>query len=397
MHFTDEKSPIKMVQNAIQIIKGEYSMAADTPAPSPMPFNIARTPQSWLRLQDQLTGMELIRATKPGAHRVLAKVYDPLFFVVKNSNRAKSTVNFWDNIHFDSIRKHLRHFVLMAVFLIAGITLFLNYLLVDDLSDDDMREPEDKKRALVRTQNLLEGHSLDIVKIVASPRGIIATVGLDRRIFVWKLKAGSQLVCRDEVVPACEEQTLWPVMSICLDQKGEILAIAPRVGPISVWNVKEATFMKSFPIDLKKQQPSAFFFSPRHADGEYGPRLIIVRQNGFLTELFLRGGYVINHHIANNITISSCHAISTPPMALRIATVCVGGQIYVTSRKNEWRTEPLDIIRPPVQGYLESVDIPAVLPLPMLGMVVCSRNCTVDLIDVTAGEFIPQTLHLIVC
>ncbi|KAM3470423.1 hypothetical protein MY5147_006415 [Beauveria neobassiana] len=47
----------------------------------------ARSPGSWLRLQDHETAQEVINAIKPSAFSYTAQVYDPLVFVLKESNR----------------------------------------------------------------------------------------------------------------------------------------------------------------------------------------------------------------------------------------------------------------------------------------------------------------------
>lgn len=384
-HFSEDHSPVELVTSMMDIVKSTYSSAVDAPPPmSSMPNNIARTPQSWMKLQDQLTGMEIIRATKPGAHRVLAKVYDPLFFVTKGSNRARSG-DMSDFIDLDCIFRHSKPFVMVAIFIVASITLFLNYLLVDDFEDSDDSDATLDK-SLVKTQNLIEGHFLDIVKLTASPRGVLASVGLDRRIVVWKLKANSQIVYKDEVVPVCDEQTLWPVMAIVLDQRGEWLAIAPRVGPISIWSVKDATFVKTIPVDLNKQQPSAFFFAPRHEEEQYGPRLIIIRQNGILLEVYIASGHIKDHEICRGLIVSSSNGVSTPPLPLRIATACHQGRLFITAKKNfEWKNVELDIVEPSKSLSPYKGDTISVLPLPVLGMVVCSRNCFVDLVDIVYG------------
>ncbi|KAG7145403.1 hypothetical protein HYQ46_005852 [Verticillium longisporum] len=47
----------------------------------------ARSPTSWLRLQDHETAREVISVIKPWARSYIAQVYDPLVFVLKGADR----------------------------------------------------------------------------------------------------------------------------------------------------------------------------------------------------------------------------------------------------------------------------------------------------------------------
>ncbi|KAM3564877.1 hypothetical protein MY1884_000477 [Beauveria asiatica] len=63
------------------------SPVAEEAASSLKDIHQARSPGSWLRLQDHETAQEVINAIKPSAFSYTAKVYDPLVFVLKESNR----------------------------------------------------------------------------------------------------------------------------------------------------------------------------------------------------------------------------------------------------------------------------------------------------------------------
>merc|ERR1711981_673841 len=51
------------------------------------PINQARTPAAWLRIQDYRYAQEVLHYVKPTAHSIIARVYDPVVLVLKQSNR----------------------------------------------------------------------------------------------------------------------------------------------------------------------------------------------------------------------------------------------------------------------------------------------------------------------
>lgn len=396
MHFLENQSPLHTFMSLVETVTSTLRRNPENLARSQMavmPTNVARTPTSWLKLQDQLTGKELIRIVKPGAYRMVAKVYNPIFCVVSGSNR--STIpgllpNLANMIDLETVTKHFQGFLLTIVLVVAGVTILMNYLLMKYIADDISDGGTENEGPLLTCHTLYEGHSLDVVMLAASTRGVVVSVGLDRRIVVWKLKPRGQVPSKDIIRPTCAEHSLWPVMAIALDEKGEWLAIAPRVGIISIWHVGESTFKGSVAIDLAGQQPAAFFLeSSKHGDiVDRGPSLIILRQNGWLSEICIKTGQCIQHRICTGVVVSSSHGVFTPRTPLRIVTACQKARIFVTSKSGgEWNSRQLNLLEQPwSHPSLEAgVDATTVLPLSALGMIVVSRSCSVDLVDLVSG------------
>lgn len=389
-HFFDNETPWRTFQafcESIQIRKQAADIGA---SPANMPLNQARTPTSWLELQDQSTGKELIQIWKPGGHRLIAKVYDPLFIVLKDSDRIRAKKCFSDFINFldlDALKDHSLPFILTIVVAAAGVTLLMNHLLLKELPDV-LEGLEATEGPLLTTQTLYEGHSLDIVMLAASPKGIVVSVGLDRRIVVWNLR-GKWGPAKDIISPACSEHVLWPVMALAVDNLGQWVAIAPRAGRISLWQIEESSFHCSVSLELQGQNPSAFFFAPRQEDQACGgARLIVVRQDGWLFEVCVSAGHILHYRICPSI-ISSSHVVSTHKMSLRIVTLCEEGQIFVTYKlQGEWRTELLYVSEALAESFSRGnpdLEPFTILPLPVLGMVVSSMECNVELVDLLSG------------
>lgn len=395
MHFLENQSPLQTFLSLVEVIANGLTSGRSGNShsiSSSMPINVARSPTSWLKLQDQLTGKELIRIVKPGAYRMVAKAFNPVFFVVRGSNRSKipnMLPNLANVIDLNKIMEHFQGFILAIIVVIAGVTLLMNHLLMKYISEDMNDNAEENNGPLLTCETLYEGHSLDVVMLATSTKGVVVSVGLDRRIVVWKLKARWQTPSKDIIRPTCPEHILWPVMAIALDERGEWLAIAPRVGRISFWHVGEATFKGSIAVDLAGHQPSAFFFEPRrYGDPDQGPCLIVLRQNGWLSEISLQTKHAMHHRICTGVVVSSSHGVCTPRLPLRIVTACQRGRIFVTSKSvGDWHTEQLNMFdQPMVPPMLEAGgEASTVLLLSALGMIVISRSCSVDLVDLLSG------------
>ncbi|XWW96628.1 hypothetical protein V2A60_004605 [Cordyceps javanica] len=166
----------------------------------------ARSPNSWLRLQDHETAQEVINAIKPSAFSYTAKVYDPLVFVLKNSNRMppQQKKKFLPAA-YDFVDHQLAEFVISIVLVGACLRLLASYLL---LADEDTKGdlPESAANPSLSVKTLSGGHLLDVAMIAASTDGQIVSAGLDRTIRVWNVRSDGtdyELPEGSEAIAAC--------------------------------------------------------------------------------------------------------------------------------------------------------------------------------------------------
>ncbi|KAI5840369.1 sterol-sensing domain of SREBP cleavage-activation-domain-containing protein [Tricharina praecox] len=375
IHFLDNQHPLVSLMMFIDMLRhpNRFSQCNVT---HDMPLNVARTPTAWLSKQDEYTGMELIRAAKhmraamPDAFRIIAKAYSPIFFELAGSDRAQTPdkmPNIISTIDIDVLKEHW------------------------ELPEEAV-VPKENEGSLLKCRTLIEGHSLDVAVLAASPRGILVSVGLDRRIVVWKLKGNQQPCLKDVIRPTCAEHVLWPIIGVALDEKGEWLAIAPKCGKVSFYQVEKSTLYRSLDVDLQGHQPSAFFFAPRNLNDEqnHGPRLVVLRSDGCLFEVYVKTKEIVRHQICEGVVVSSSHGVFTPRLPLRIVTACQRGRIFVTAKsQGDWYTEQLDLMSPPFTSpSMEPGEPCTILPLSSLGMVISSRSCNVELVDILSGGII---------
>lgn len=258
---------------------------------SPPPINQARTPADWLRLQDHNTARELFGFIKPEAHTFIARIYDPLLVVSKGAHgRDRPQPP-------SSIGEGLRRFAhghafpaaLMLVFLIAGVTLLMNYLLWTGLpegKDDD--EDEDR---LFSVKSLPSSQALDIVRLVSSTKGHVASVSLDRSTSIWVPQRHGYM--HSILQTATMKPRLWPIYATAMDDGGMYLALCTDTGQIGLWSMANSQFSLFPKVDIRGQVPLLFSFVGIMRGDLEKPFLIIVSADGFLTELDARTGI---HH-----------------------------------------------------------------------------------------------------
>lgn len=254
------------------------------PEASPSPYaeiHQARNPKSWLRLQDHETANEVINVIKPWAHSYIARVYEPVVFVMKGADRTPSSGARWfPDAVYDFAHHHLTPFTVTVLIIVALVRLLMNYLLWDEMAEargeyDMVDEP------LISVKNLVNGHELDIARLAATPDSHVISVGIDRRIRVWNLRydfAGHVVS-----MPRSPLESPFPVLAMAVDDDSNWLAIL-STGHVLLWNMNEQEWGPSMSVELYAQRPEAFFFGPTRRRALRS--LVVVRHNGTMVELW---------------------------------------------------------------------------------------------------------------
>lgn len=239
----------------------------------------ARSPKSWLRLQDHEAAQEIISIIKPQAHSYVARVYEPVVFVMKGSDRMP---NYKEPTLlpavYDFVNHQLTRFMVIVIVVIAAVRLLTSFLLwEDDAGDDDRHSDTDPTLGV---KSFTGGHVLDIAMLAAAPDGHVVSVGLDRLIRVWDVRPrGVHYVVVDGEQ---SDDAPFPVLAMAIDNHSKWLAILSTY-KAALWNLKEKTWGPWLSVDLYGQKPEAFFFGSPDPHTDI-PRLVLVRRNGTLTE-----------------------------------------------------------------------------------------------------------------
>ncbi|KAK3359962.1 sterol-sensing domain of SREBP cleavage-activation-domain-containing protein [Lasiosphaeria hispida] len=343
----------------------------------------ARSPTSWLRLQDHETAREVINVVKPWAHSYVAMVCDPIIFVLKGSDRVPhSREPYFLPAVYDFIHHEIPRFLVLLMTMIAMLLLFTNYLLQDQFKElGDLDHPDDEP--LISIQTLSQGHQLDIVMMAASPGGQLISVGLDRAIQVWDLPSGSRSqITSDLEVPL---ENPFPVLSMAVDDELKQLALVSWTR-VFFWNIEEQQWGPTVQIDLGGHKPEAVFFSVS------GPKdtsaLVVVRRNGTMSELYpeeeqSRDYVVCKTPLIWAVSFAEAQSLHTNSLRTSMLTVSRKGCIHlVRQHAGGWTSEEIELAAP------TSRDIHSLITVPELSMYLVGRSQTVDLVDLESSDII---------
>jgi Sterol-sensing domain of SREBP cleavage-activation len=341
-----------------------------------------RDSADWLKSQEHQTTKEILHATNPQAHSVLARVYNPLVVVLKPTDRDSSLGK--DLLMSSPIITPTFGPLWLPVVLFCGAVALMiaiwNYSLCDGPSKRGSRSPE--SRPFSSAQCLPRGHSLDIFMLSASSRRILSSVGFDHEIRVWNLD--SQVIT-SRVIHTPKQRNLWPVAALAVDGKAKWLAIYSKLGEVSFWHIQHQCFDRSILTDLGPHIITCFFTSGASSDSPHSAtRLLAVSATGRLVDIEVETGNVTSHQICAN-RVRSAHTNSHRRMPLRVITISEDNRIYVSARReNCWTTQALDFSAP-IFSEPSCLRYTIVPDLSMVALVSNVDTCQLHLIDLLSG------------
>lgn len=377
-HFFDE-SLLQTAFRTVRLVKSEPQISPySSTSMLTVDIHQARTPTAWLRMQDHESAREVINVIKPNANSYIARVFDPLVFVLDGSDRTptnKGVRPFLPAV-YDFARHQSTPFVIVILLVTGGVSLLMNYLLWDELLE---AEPDDRPEddPLLSIKTLSNGHALDVVLLTTSGEGVIASVGLDRRIRIWDTRRGgiSYIVQDpDSIIDP------FPVLAMAIDQDSNWLALLSKEN-VSLWNIPERRWGSTMPVDIKSRAPAAFFFG--YSPTDLINPIIVVRHSGLMSEVHVESGEMNELQICKTpLVCVRSHA--EPPLAqnsqlppLRIITASRRGCVHVaTQMETGWVSEEVPC---EIDGSEDFVKF--IYPLPALSAFLAVRSNSIELID----------------
>ncbi|KAF2019111.1 hypothetical protein BU24DRAFT_341274, partial [Aaosphaeria arxii CBS 175.79] len=368
---------------------------AAEPAPSgpdlwsPPPINQARTPGDWLRIQDHNTARELFGFIKPHAHTFTARVYDPMLVVLKGAEGRDVSQKPSD------LAESLRHFAqehafpaaLIVVFLIAGVTLLMNFLLWTGLPDDaDSEEDED---ALFTVQTLPTPQALDIVRLACSPKGQLASISLDRSTSLWTHDPAVGFVNSSLLQTASMKPSLWPIVACTMDDTGSLLAMCTDGGQLGIWSLSAARFLQSPTVELRGHVPILFSFLYIHSGDVDQPNIIIITPDGYMSIVNARTGNQQTKRICStsiiDATIYNCAKGESS-----LIFVSKPGEVYILPLKedSDWTAEAVAGLDPGPPPGSNPSKIKCIYGLPSLGLIFALRAEEAEIFDFNSRALI---------
>ncbi|KAI1473588.1 sterol-sensing domain of SREBP cleavage-activation-domain-containing protein [Daldinia eschscholtzii] len=366
-HFWENEGVLKLLSRIVRV-SPKYKNLSSTSSLSEV--HQVRSPSSWLGLQDHETARELIHVVKPHAHSYIARVFHPTIFVLKGSDRGLSASEPWFTpAVYDFVRHQSIPFLITVLIIAAAVRLLMNYLLWDELAESPRVGPDGDTLLSVRTLNT--GHSLDVALLSACSDGHLVSIGLDRIIRIWDIKAGGKNYVLGEngdssIIP-------FPVLAMCIDEESHWLALLTS-DKVLLWDLIGLRWGPLIRADPDRHKPEAFFFV---ADDSLAiPALILIRRDGIITELRVDQAIPNNYVFAKDSSIVSVGYLSEKGFPAQVMASTREGQVRLATQEgSSWSTEIVEVGNSKDRG---SISIQA---LPELGFFLIIRSQTVDLVD----------------
>ncbi|GAP89129.1 putative srebp cleavage activating protein [Rosellinia necatrix] len=371
-HFFENESVARIISRLIQAAP-QRNEVHSTQSSLLVEVHQARSPTSWLRLQDHETAREVINVIKPAAHSYTARVFDPYIFVLKGSDRMLSAHEpLLSPAIYDFARHQLTPFLVTIILVAALVRLLMNYLLWDQLSEtDDPNTPQD---TLLSVKTLYGGHNLDVALLTASSAGHLVSVGLDRIVRVWNIKDGgyNYVLGAEKNSP----QIPFPILAICIEDEFHWLALL-TVDRVLLWNLADHQWGPPIKVEPYRHKPEVFFFG--NDDCANIPPLILVRRDGVITELRPELGESSSYVIPQESVVASVDALAEKAFPPKIMTSTREGQVHlITQDGYDWVSSSINVSP---RQFIKEREFISIQALPELSFFLIIRSQTVDLVD----------------
>jgi hypothetical protein len=347
------------------------------------PINQARTPAAWLRIQDYRYAQEVLRYVKPTAHNIVARVYDPLVIVLNGSNRAGQPVReeSFFALLWSLFRKHLYPFLLAIIFSVAFVTLLMQYLLWNELPDEEL-VGEDRKPSVLAVENLPKSHRLDVIHLAACAKGHLVSVSLDRLITFSLFDQRTHMYSLSSALATAMVPPVWPVLALTVDENGDWAALCGPGGTVVFWNMVERRPSHTIHIELNDERPILFVLMHTDVSEDNHLSLIVATPLGQLRIIDPFQGNPTKTVNISREKIALAMTIRSQPLQTIVALTKSGKIRVATQLAGEWSTsavEKFDARFAPSsqEGVIKSVSV-----APALNLMAAVRLRVVDLVDV---------------
>lgn len=380
VHFFEDGNPIWSFLHSLQAMFHSRPTHGLSASFAPV-INQARTPTGWIMLQDYKDAKQILDFVKPNVHHIVARVYDPLFVVLRGSNRAapsadRSVLDIW----WDTIRKHIYPFLLSLIFSVAVVTLLMQYMLWNELPDEELDSHPTHHPSLA-LDTLPQAHRLDLIKLTACARGHIISISLDRLVSFSLFDPNTQNYSLSVLSTAAMTPPLWPIVSMALDENGDWAALCGKDGNIAFWNMPERTLSHFIRVKLEDQQTCAFdFISIGKEEGER-PSLLIVTGEAKVIEVDVVGSKVVQSFRMSQEKLALA-TISRSKAGVNIIALTRSGRIRIAaSNSGDWALSAVERLDSRLAPGSKEGKIRSLASVPSLGVFATVRLRVVELVD----------------
>ncbi|KAL1306900.1 hypothetical protein AAFC00_005544 [Neodothiora populina] len=286
-HFTDHNNPTSSFRAFPGLFEkqGLPTTAFDTSPPNPS--DQSRQPGHWLRTQDYESAVHFMDVISPGAVGFIARIYDPLIVTLAGSDRSGIPR---DRTWLAALRmialKHFYPVAMAAVFVVAFVTVLMNFLLWDERAEGAESDGGNSDGQPLTVEMIQTPHQLDVIKLTGCRQGHIVSIGIDRSVSValYDYKVNSyQTLLLDEQYSSLIE---WPVHQCVIDGPSEWMALICDDGQVLIGPIASRRISHQFQLKSKEKILAYRFISshPSAKDKERGAILVSMHADGSVSE-----------------------------------------------------------------------------------------------------------------
>ena len=261
-HFFEQRESATSLRHLLRLIKEGPPMLNEFDSFAPLPINASLTPGQWMRMQDFDTTKEIMRLAKPGADSFIVRVFAPLIVVLPGADRTDmDQEEAWTTALRIFARHHFYPIAVAVVFAVTFVAVLMNFLLYTEHEDQEEVDPDHEQGGALKVQTVALPHKLDVIKMAASSKGHLASVGLDRTIAISILDKSQQtqriLCLPNEALAAIR----WPIHYIAIDDGGEWMACHCADDRIMIYCSALSSFVSDFLTYPDDNPPLLFQFA----------------------------------------------------------------------------------------------------------------------------------------
>ncbi|KAF2762030.1 hypothetical protein EJ05DRAFT_472964 [Pseudovirgaria hyperparasitica] len=382
LHFFNSETGFQLLWDSLHL-KRTYpqgTQAGNTMLPPPI--NQARTPSAWMEMQDYDTAKEIMHMVKPNAHKFIARVYEPLNILLQHADREHSKQKYPTLLEIlrQLANKHFFSFGLVVVVVISLTTLLMNYLLWEEVAENQAHAGTGGDQLSVQT--LPSPQSYDIARIYASSKADVISVSLDRSIAIWLSEPQTNSYSKATEIDTKTRQIIWPVALATFDEDSIVAVFCTDFGQLAFYSMRDKRLFKGniASVDLRGHAPVSIFLMSLDLENPGSARVILVSSGGQLHDIDFRGGQVAVHCIHDKHATSASMVGNRKDGYVIVTTFHDGSVAGSRHSDGVWKTEVVPTIRPLNGMAVASSKLRSVIPLPELDMVATVGPSKVDLL-----------------
>ncbi|GAB7348569.1 hypothetical protein MBLNU459_g6959t1 [Dothideomycetes sp. NU459] len=313
-HLTDHSHPASPFRAFPGLFEKQGLPLTNFDGTSPPPMNQTTHPSHWLRTQDYENAVHFMNVVKPGSNGFIAKIFDPLVIVLAGSDR--SEVPLQKRSVLTVLRKiAVHHFypsALVVVFVVAFVTVLMNFLLWDDRAEDEELENSNNDDAPLAVSAISTGHRLDVIKIAGCRQGHILSIGLDRSVSILLFDYPTSTYHQVVLASESADRVIWPVHVCTISDDGQWMALLCDGGQVLLGNLIRGELTHTFQMECEDSTPLVFSFIPKASSPtKNGAFFVAITPDGVLTEYGTYSGSVQTYALSSGELLAASLGLIT--------------------------------------------------------------------------------------